>query len=422
MSLLLAYTFNDNSTSPADFSGNRLSATSTNVTLVAGQNYGYAAHIGQTSANSYVQVANPAGFSGLTAFSVFTSCKMVSFPAAGHKAYICNKTNAFIVYIDSGEHVVFTIYKSGTLYTVTSSSTITGLGWHTVGCVWDGTTMYIYIDGVQDSHTTSVSGTMDSNTNLLVIGNDVPGDTNNTLVADVDCIEFRSTGMAQGDINGLIASPGGLAITGTPHNFATGDLIDDGTGTYRGIVTWVVDSDTFYFYPITDIGPKYSRVGNVYQSARQYYMEMLTDYDSNGNGQIKIKFPIAAWVDFTTPANAYTIDKAGYTGLAALSDGSTAITQSPADNSTKIATTAYVDGKTIDTTHGGTGIDSHTSTGVAQVNSGTWSISTALANGTTATTQSALDNSTNIATTAYVDTAVSVAQPIGSKLFLFYNY
>ena len=63
----------------------------------------------------------------------------------------------------------------------------------------------------------------------------------------------------------------------------------------------------------------------------------------------------------------------------------------------------------LPTTNGGTGQNTSASTGVAQVNSGTWSVSTALSNGTTATTQSALENSTKVATTAYVDSAVSSA-------------
>jgi hypothetical protein len=57
---------------------------------------------------------------------------------------------------------------------------------------------------------------------------------------------------------------------------------------------------------------------------------------------------------------------------------------------------------TVGATYGGTGLDSHTATGIAQVAGGTWSVSTALANGTTATTQSAGDSSTKVATTAYV--------------------
>ena len=78
-------------------------------------------------------------------------------------------------------------------------------------------------------------------------------------------------------------------------------------------------------------------------------------------------------------------------------------------------------GTIIGTTYGGTGADSHASTGVAQVSAGTWSWSTALANGTTATTQAGGDNTTKVATTAFVTaaatggtvTAVSIASANG---------
>lgn len=69
---------------------------------------------------------------------------------------------------------------------------------------------------------------------------------------------------------------------------------------------------------------------------------------------------------------------------------------------------------TLATARGGTNLDTSASTGVAQVSSGTWSVSAALAGGTTATTQSAADNSTKVATTAYVD---RVAQGI-----VFYSW
>lgn len=64
---------------------------------------------------------------------------------------------------------------------------------------------------------------------------------------------------------------------------------------------------------------------------------------------------------------------------------------------------------TLANTRGGTGADSSASTGVAQISSGTWSFSTALANGTTATTQASTDNSTKVATDAYVTTAIANA-------------
>lgn len=64
---------------------------------------------------------------------------------------------------------------------------------------------------------------------------------------------------------------------------------------------------------------------------------------------------------------------------------------------------AEINSSTVGNTYGGTGANSSAATGVAQVASGTWSFSTALANGTTCTTQSASDNSTKCATTAYAD-------------------
>lgn len=61
-----------------------------------------------------------------------------------------------------------------------------------------------------------------------------------------------------------------------------------------------------------------------------------------------------------------------------------------------------INSSVVGNTYGGTGQNSSSATGVAQVNSGTWSFSTALANGTTATTQSLADNTTKVATDAFV--------------------
>lgn len=59
--------------------------------------------------------------------------------------------------------------------------------------------------------------------------------------------------------------------------------------------------------------------------------------------------------------------------------------------------------------YGGTGQNETSATGVGQWSSGTYNVSAALANGTTATTQSAGDNSTKVATTAYVASPGAIA-------------
>ena len=84
--------------------------------------------------------------------------------------------------------------------------------------------------------------------------------------------------------------------------------------------------------------------------------------------------------------------------------GGTSITESPGDNSTKLATTAYADAA-------GGGGGATTLTGDV-TGSGTGTIGTtikssvALAGSPTTTTQAAADNSTKLATTAYVDAAL----------------
>jgi hypothetical protein len=63
----------------------------------------------------------------------------------------------------------------------------------------------------------------------------------------------------------------------------------------------------------------------------------------------------------------------------------------------------------VGTAVGGTGQDESSATGIGQFSSGAYSVSTALANGTTATTQTAGNNSTKVATTAYVASPGAIA-------------
>lgn len=110
------------------------------------------------------------------------------------------------------------------------------------------------------------------------------------------------------------------------------------------------------------------------------------------------------------------ISLTGLAGAPALGSATTAVTQTPADNSTKVATTAYADaaaaaatgtytdekaqdaiGAMVDATL--TYVDAAPSLGVAS--------SVALAGNPTTTTQSAGNNSTRIATTAFVTAAVA---------------
>ncbi len=95
--------------------------------------------------------------------------------------------------------------------------------------------------------------------------------------------------------------------------------------------------------------------------------------------------------------------------------GLTITPSNPSTNGEKFEATG-----TLTTAAGGTGISTSSSTGVAQVLSGTWSISATLANGTLATTQSPGTSNATVATTAFVF-ANALANPMTTLGDLIYG-
>jgi|SRR6185437_105578 len=332
MSLLLAYTFNDNNVSSfADFSGNKQTGSGTLTSIVAGQNYGYAANFGAT--NNYITVT-PTNFSGISAITVFTSLYLNSLPTSPGYWYIINQSGSFNVQINYSGNVVFSVFNPGlsSYVTVTSATAISATTWTTIGCVWDGSTLYTYINGIQDANTAACTSAT-TNNNAVYIGNDTSADSVHTFNGKIDNIEVRSEASIEADMINLTLSPGGMEIKNVFHNFSTGDLIADDSVTQQAVVTWVVDTANFYCYPLSNFAGTYKKIGNIYQSSRQYFTQLSQDFNGNGDGQMKIMFPITGFADYISPANTYTYDKNGYEGLATLVAGSTAATATAGDNS-----------------------------------------------------------------------------------------
>lgn len=134
-----------------------------------------------------------------------------------------------------------------------------------------------------------------------------------------------------------------------------------------------------------------------------YVLTRCTDYDQTADIIYGTTFPV---LNGTTNANQqFTMNNntaitVGTTAITyAQTSGGSQLTAG-----TGISVTGNtVAVSTVPAANGGTNADSSAATGIAQVASGVWSWTTALVNGTTATTQSANDNSTKVATTAYVD-------------------
>ena len=137
-----------------------------------------------------------------------------------------------------------------------------------------------------------------------------------------------------------------------------------------------------------------------------------------------IKFPsvkaVKDYVDQATMGTALqatvdgkaNINSPTFTGTPVLPTGTTGVTQSAADNSTKLATTAFVQAATA-------GIALQAAVDAkADKNSPTFTGTPVLPTGTTAVTQSVADNLTKLATTAFVQTAtaaVASKPTVGAK-------
>ena len=70
------------------------------------------------------------------------------------------------VRVTSGNRVRFILITNGSNYKGIDSSVLTA-GWHHIAAVWDGTSVKIYIDGVDDSQTPIVGGTVTTITTVV---------------------------------------------------------------------------------------------------------------------------------------------------------------------------------------------------------------------------------------------------------------
>jgi|GEM_PF-1921971 hypothetical protein len=300
--LIGAYTFNEEATH--DYSGNKYHLTNSGCTFATTTSpIGYGYDMLVTSGNS-ASTTSFASFTGLTGITFFCYFKYLS-----GTGYLMNNS-AFNVQINSGGNIVFTVVNGSSVnYTITSSATLVMGTWYLVACVWNGssTTQTIYVNSTLDT-----SGTTDNNINA---GNNHFTIGSGTLAVTVNVMELRNTAFTGQQLLFLIASPGGTLVQLASHNLAVGDLISDNTVNYNAVVTWVIDGNDILIYPYTTQQPAaYGKYGNIYNASRQYIMEITNDFDGNGNSQISIKWPIASFADYASPANTTTFDYRGLSG------------------------------------------------------------------------------------------------------------
>lgn len=157
----------------------------------------------------------------------------------------------------------------------------------------------------------------------------------------------------------------------------------------------------------------------------------LFKYEGSGHWRC-LFYTVAAGLGSSGTVNAGTANQLAYyasstnavNGTTAIPNGTTATTQTAADSSTKVATTAFVNGTALTLATGTTAITQGAADSSTKVATTAFVNNTALTlkTGTTAVTQAASDSSTKVATTAFANPGSSIAtsgyQILASGLYL----
>ncbi|MGA2506302.1 MAG: LamG domain-containing protein [Chitinispirillaceae bacterium] len=167
------WSFNETSgTTLIDSSGNGNTAYINTATRVAGVNGNALSFNGS---NDYAYANNSASLNIINQITI--ECWVNTRTLSGHQT-IFRKTDAYGLGIGSGGNIGFFIFDSPGSWHGSwnlSSQALQTLQWYHIAGVWDGVTMKVYINGVQDPTTYAYNGPAASNTNAVYIGENSSG-------------------------------------------------------------------------------------------------------------------------------------------------------------------------------------------------------------------------------------------------------
>lgn len=272
MSLEFAYTFNENDTaSVKDYSTNgRVSENTTGLTIGDG-NIGLAAVFNGTTTN--VNLGNAVDLGGTDSLAIFTKLTI----EASQEHRILSKSGQFELSINASDEIVFEIIVSYgdevILRTLTAGEGVLSLSTYTtIGAVYDGKIMYIYMNGAIVVTNTAV-GNFISTPKDVIIGTD----TADYLDGKIEYIELRSDNLTAENITALHQRAGGILLDlSDSSKYSLGDLLEvtDGTTINKGVLAYSAGSGQILYLPISGGIPQSLDIvrhrGNVFETDRQY--------------------------------------------------------------------------------------------------------------------------------------------------------
>jgi len=277
MSLEFAYTFNENNTtSVKDYSTRSRISRDTNALTIGDGDIGLAGIFNGTS--SFVEYSNIVDLGGTDSLAIFTKLTIES--AQEHR--ILSKSGQFLLSINASSKAVFTIVLASGTKTLTGSTILSLSTYTTIAGVYDGITMYIYVDGVEDA-TQAETGNLAASSSAEYIGTD----TTNYLDGKIEYIELRSDDLTAENIVALHDRPGGILLDlADSSKYSLGDLLEitNGIDKSGGVLTYDAGSSQILYLPISGGMPQALNIlrhrGNVFDSTRKYVNQQQIISDS----------------------------------------------------------------------------------------------------------------------------------------------
>jgi len=273
MAVELYYTFNNSNSK--DYSGNGIDGTDTSITYSAGD-IGFNAVF--NADNDSVDVGTFTALNGLTEVSLYFRAKFLTTTGTN---YVFYKNSQFYATFDGTTLSVSIIGVSGTA-TVDFTPTLNTYYAIHVSYLHNGFAddMSIYVDGILEDSTTT-QGALTTNSNNLYLGGNSGGGIDS---ARFEMNEFKvmSDNINTVQINSHIQNPNGLIIGQQKNLYALGDILccnENQTNKGYAVVTFVDDNDV-RIQPLNAYvqnGLMFNRVGNFWDSTRQYYFLVSDD-------------------------------------------------------------------------------------------------------------------------------------------------
>ena len=300
MALELAINFNKNdSTVVKDYSTKGRNATTvSNLTIIAGV-VGFQGDFDGTTTK--LDFGNIIDLGGTSKVSVFMEIKMDAVGASN--MYIARKQDQFEVFIDTSGKINFLI-KTASATTLVASAALVAGTLTTVGCVYDGVKMFIYLDGTEDNNVVK-TGNLAASSNDFLVGT---ATTAGSLWYDgkIEMLDVRGDVLSADNITALDNTPTGIKYESrNVHNLDLGDIIahDPESGTPLLMVVTFKDSTTVVrAKPIDgklDVLNAPIRLGNVFDSTRE-------DVSWIDKDKIFLLLKVKKLADFSNPTGANT--------------------------------------------------------------------------------------------------------------------